>query len=252
MKRATYDAFARFYDLEYGHKENDIDFYLRGARSYGSPVLEIGVGTGRVALPLAEAGYSVVGIDNSKDMLQRAAVKAQDLPAERLTLICADMRSFDLGRSFPLCIIPFRAFLHNLSVADQQATLGCIYRHLNPGGVLVFDLFVPLYHVIAGRRWHERLEPEETARPEEKTSIDITVTHEPVRQLLRIRNRYRNLDSGERVQATMNYRYVFRYEMEALLREAGFTVVRVDGDFDGRPYDYRSGIMVFTARRPEN
>mgnify|MGYP005664894007 CR=1 FL=1 len=69
---ATYDTFAQFYDLEYGHKDNDLDFYIDIAKQYGDPILEVGVGTGRVAFELAARGCHVHGVDNSKKMLQAA------------------------------------------------------------------------------------------------------------------------------------------------------------------------------------
>lgn len=251
MSTAPYDKFARFYDLEYGHKDNDLDFYLDMAEAHRSPVLEIGVGTGRVAFELAQAGYGVVGIDNSRRMLKQAErrLALQSLEtAQHITLVHADMRRFSLGITFPLCIIPFRAFLHNLTVDDQLATLRCIWKHLEPNGVLAFDLFVPLYHVMAGSEWQDRLEPQELADAEAGVSIDVHVRHRPARQLLRIRNSYHQPD-GKVVHADMTYRYVFRFEMEALLRECGFQVENVFGDFNRRPYNYRSGMMIFTARR---
>lgn len=254
MSTAPYDKFARFYDLEYGHKDNDLDFYLELAEEHRSPILEIGVGTGRVALELASAGHSVVGIDNSRQMLEQAKHRISRLSPEtarRITLMHADMRRFSLGSTFPLCIIPFRAFLHNLTVDDQVATLRCIWQHLAPNGVLAFDLFVPLYHVMAGDEWRDRLEPQELADADAGVSIDVHVRHRPARQLLRIRNSYHQPD-GKIVHADMTYRYVFRFEMEALLRECGFQVANVFGDFDRRPYNYRSGMMIFTARRRDH
>lgn len=253
MKPAPYDKFARFYDLEYGHKENDLDFYLSIAEEYGSPVLEIGVGTGRVAFELASAGHSVVGIDNSARMLkaaQRNLAQLEPDVAQRILLLHADMRSFHLEQAFPLCIIPFRAFLHNLTTEDQLSTLNCIREHLAPDGLLVFDLFVPLYQVIAGDEWHDRVEPEELAEENSGISIDIHVRHRHAQQLLRIRNSYHDQQSGKTTHANMTYRYVFKFEMEGLLRSAGFKVLNVYGDFNRRSYNYRSGIMAFVAQRP--
>jgi SAM-dependent methyltransferase len=252
MKPPPYDKFARFYNLEYGHKDNDLDFYLSCAEEYGSPILEIGVGTGRVAFELAAAGYSVVGIDNSARMLkvaQQNLAQIDSHAAERLSLLQDDMRFFNLHRSFPLCIIPFRAFLHNLTTEDQLATLNRILEHLLPDGLLVFDLFVPLYHVIAGDEWHDRVEPEELADENSGIAIDIHVRHRPAQQLLKIRNSYTDQQSLKTTHADMTYRYVFKFEMEALLRSTGFKVVQVFGDFNRKPYIYHSGIMIFVAQR---
>jgi hypothetical protein len=113
----------------------------------------------------------------------------------------------------------------------------------------VFDLFVPLYHVIAGDEWHDQVEPEELADENSTISIDIHVRHRPAQQLLKIRNSYTDQQNGKTTHADMTYRYVFKFEMEGLLRSTGFKVVNVYGDFNRRAYNYYSGIMIFVAQR---
>ena len=133
----VYDRFARFYDLEYSLKEDDLPFYLDLADRFPGPLLEIGAGTGRVTLELAAAGSEIWGIDDSARMLAVAEKKMRGIEAAgRVHLVQADMRDFTLPVKFALCIIPFRAFLHNLTQADQLATLAAIRRHLKPGGIL--------------------------------------------------------------------------------------------------------------------
>ena len=249
MTFTPYDRFAPFYDLEYGHKENDLDFYLDMAETFGAPVLEIGVGTGRVALDLSRNGFEVWGIDNSPEMLKAARQKVAELSKEeqaRIVLQEADMRDFDLQQNFPLCVIPFRAFLHNLSMDDQLATLEHIRHHLTPIGFLALDLFVPLYDVMSQTTWRDRVEPHELAEDQSGVAIDICVEHQPENQLLNITNTY--IDGHSQTSAAMKYRYIFRHEMEALLRCAGFTLLEVYGGFENQAYDYHSGIMVFVAQ----
>ena len=253
---ATYDKFARFYDLEYGHKENDIDFYLDMAEEFGGPVLEIGVGTGRIAIPMVEEGFQVTGIDNSAEMIKVAQEYLAELPEnsfENLRLFQQDMKELNLEQKFPLCIIPFRAFLHNLTQKDQLATLEKIYQHLEPGGILAFDLFVPLYSVISNDEWLDDIEEDELAIENSGVTISTFVKHNPVEQLMEIQNTYKSKSSSgqqEICDATMTYRYVFRYEMEALLTAAGFDTLHVWGGFEQQEYDFNSGIMVFIAQRP--
>jgi SAM-dependent methyltransferase len=250
MSTPEYDSFAAFYDLEYGHKENDLDFYLDVAEEIGGPVLEIGVGTGRVAMDLAINGFDVVGIDNSPEMLKLARNNIDQLEHDvtsKIELQCADMKDFYLDQKFPLAIIPFRAFLHNLTIDDQLATLDNIKKHLTPDGVLVLDIFVPLYNVISQDVWHDKIEQDELAQDESGISLDIKVEHKVAEQLLTIENTYVNSNDNSTHSAVMTYRYVFRYEMEVLLRCAGFTVTDVYGGFDNEPYDFKSGIMVFIA-----
>jgi SAM-dependent methyltransferase len=255
--KANYDQFAQFYDLEYGHKENDIDFYLDVAEEIGAPVLEIGVGTGRIAIPLADEGFKVVGIDNSAEMIRLAQENLKDIPkefAQNLILFQQDMKELELNQKFPLCIIPFRAFLHNLTQEDQLATLERIYQHLEPGGILTFDLFVPLYSVISNDEWLDDIEEDELAIENSGLTISTHVKHNPVKQLMEIKNTYKTETADNQIEtneASMTYRYVFRYEMEALLTAAGFETLHVWGGFEQQSYDYVSGIMVFVAQKSQ-
>ena len=109
-----------------GPLQGDIEWYCRKAVESGGPVLELGAGTGRVTIPIAEAGIRVSALDLDAGMLGRLRQKAATLPAEaqsRVTVHHGDMRSFALDEQFALVIIPFRAFLHNLTRDDQLATL---------------------------------------------------------------------------------------------------------------------------------
>ncbi len=250
--KAEYDGFASFYDLEYGHKNDDIEFYLHVAREIGGPILEIGAGTGRLTLPLAQEGHSIWGIDNSGKMLEKAEEKKQTLPGHVIPEIHfeqQDMREFSLDQTFNLCIIPFRAFLHNLNIDDQLKTLDRIYEHMEPNGILAFDLFVPLYSMLAKTQWQDSFAPEELADPKAGVSISTQVDHDPVEQLLTINNTYRVNDKVE--EQVMKYRYIFRYEMELLLNMAGFTVEQVYGGFEGQEYDFNSGLMIVTASKQD-
>ncbi|HNR69247.1 MAG TPA: class I SAM-dependent methyltransferase [bacterium] len=249
---AQYDPLARFYDREYAQKEDDLAFYLEIAAPSNCQILEIGVGTGRVALPLIQAGHSVVGIDSSPSMLQIAHRKLAALPVEeqaRLHLICQQMTELELSKGFPLCIIPFRTFLHNLNQNDQLQTLQHINRHLTAEGLLVMDLFVPLYSVVSQCDWRDEWDQADLSPG---LRLETQVQHDPINQLLYVRNRYfrKRLNrwkiSGE---GSYTYRYVFRFEMEALLKIAGFRLLKVFGGFDRCPYDYQSGTMIFVAQK---
>jgi SAM-dependent methyltransferase len=251
---AMYEKFSPFYDLEYGAKDDDLPFYLEWAGRCDGPVLEIGAGTGRVTLELAQAGHAVWGIDDSARMLRQARRKVRQLPARlqpRVHLVRADMRRFDLKRTFGLCIIPFRAFLHNLTQNDQLATLRCIAAHLRPGGVLTLDLFVPLHRVLGQSRWRLQVPPEDLPPSANLSGIEVAISHNPSRQLLTITNHYRPT-RGRQVSASMKYRYIHRTEMELLLLASGFKLRACLGGFSGQPYDFHSGIMCFIAEKKEN
>jgi SAM-dependent methyltransferase len=142
-----YADFAPFYDLYSADRGEDIPLYLELASSAPGPILELGCGTGRVTIPLAQAGHEVLGLDVSESMLEIAVCKLRQLPLEisrRIRLEKMDMRRFRLGRRFGLVIIPWYSFNYLLDHRDRIACLKAVRQHLAPGGTLALDLFVPL------------------------------------------------------------------------------------------------------------
>src|SRR5687767_15781921 len=124
----------------------DVEWYRQKAVESGGPVLELGAGTGRVTIPLAEAGIRVTAMDLDAGMLDRLRQKVLKLPADvrrRVAAHSGDMRSFALDARFALVITPFRAFLHNEPRQDQLATLRRAHAHLRPGGELALNVFHP-------------------------------------------------------------------------------------------------------------
>ena len=125
MSPALYDSFiADYYDESpiVRQRTQDVAFYRDAVREFGDPVLELGCGTGRITMALAQMGKRVTGLDLSERMLERAALKRAALnkeERERVHLVQADMTRFDLGEKFQLIIIPFRPFQHLLEVRDQ-------------------------------------------------------------------------------------------------------------------------------------
>src|SRR5258707_15364812 len=147
MASELYDSFiADYYDESPVVKGrlHDVAFYREAARDFGDPVLELGCGTGRITMSIAEAGKRITGLDLSERMLERAVKKRAALRVEareRLHLIQGDMARFDLGEKFRLVIIPFRPFQHLLEVRQQVDCLDCARKHLSPGGRLILDVF---------------------------------------------------------------------------------------------------------------
>ena len=154
---SAYDQLGPVYDAWCRSVTEDIPFYVELALETGGPVLELGVGSGRIAVPVALAGVDVVGVDTSATMLELA--RARGAPhALELRLVQADMRELpDLG-SFGLVIIPFRALLHLRDDAERLAVLRGAARALEPGGTLAFDVFHPDRRDIdeTHARWIER------------------------------------------------------------------------------------------------
>ncbi len=145
---------AAFYDYYSPGVEGDVQFYVEEAKKAGSSVLEVGCGTGRILLPIAESGITIVGVDRAPAMLsllrQKLAKYSPDTPS-RVELIEGDMRNFSLGRRFKLVTIPYRAFLHLLTPKDQRQALLCIREHLADDGRLIFNIFDPNLELITAR-----------------------------------------------------------------------------------------------------
>ncbi|MFB0504370.1 MAG: class I SAM-dependent methyltransferase [Candidatus Bathyarchaeia archaeon] len=249
------DRYAQIYDLLYLDIKHDIPFYLEYAKRHGSPILEIACGTGRVLIPLAEAGYEVWGIDFSPSMLAKARQNASVLPpqvTERIHLVQADMRDFQLDLQFPLALIPFRSFLVLLTVGDQIRTLNNIRRHMKEGGILVIDLFVPRYDALSQG---QREATKEIVNPENKHVLyrREETTYDHVNQLIKAEYTFEEHDEKSNLvlsfRKTLELRYIFRYEMEHLLSLSEFDLEEVYGTFDKEPYDYQSGEMIFVASK---
>ena len=126
------------YDLLFPRADRDLAFWIAQAGQYGDPVLELACGTGRLAIPVAERGFRVTGIDYSKAMLKEARQKSAALGVQ-VEWIEADMRAFDLGETYTLITLPANALGHLLTLGDFEACLGSVRKHLAPGGRFVID-----------------------------------------------------------------------------------------------------------------
>ena len=146
---------APVYDCYSTGLAGEVEFYVEQARQAGGPVLELGCGTGRILIPVAEAGVAAVGLDRAAAMLVVARKKIARCAADvqgRIEVAEGDMRHFSLGRRFKLIMIPYRAFLHLLTVADQRRALACVREHLAEDGRLAFNIFDPSLEIICGHR----------------------------------------------------------------------------------------------------
>jgi hypothetical protein len=143
--RAHYED-ADFYTALYRKRIDDVQFYVDLTRRYGGPVLEYGIGNGRIALPVARHGVQVVGVDQSVQMLRDLRERLSNEPLEvqeRVTFRRGDMRRVRLGRRFPLVVCPFNAAMHLYTRKDVERFLSCVTAHLSATGLFVMDLAVP-------------------------------------------------------------------------------------------------------------
>jgi SAM-dependent methyltransferase len=252
---SEYDAFARFYDLEYSRFTDDLEFYRRLAEQAGSPILELACGTGRILTYLARAGLTVTGLDVSRPMLDLArrhlAVETPEMQS-RITLAEQDMRHFRLDGKFRLAILAINSFMHLMNRRDQVRCLKCIRRHLVADGKLVIDIFNPdlaLYDS-AGRSFYERsMDDPDTGG----TVTKLVSTHiDRRRRVNHITFYYDETIGGQqqvRHTAGISQHYLYFHEMAELLTECGYAVEQVFGGFGGTDWTPDSQKMVFLARR---
>jgi SAM-dependent methyltransferase len=244
------EVMARYYDRAYAglRDENDAAFYRALAREAHGPVLELGCGTGRVLLPIAEDGIPCTGLDLSQPMLN--ALRRKPHP-RTLRLVHAPMHAFDLGSErFSLIYSAFRVFQHLTRVEDQLACLDCVRRHLAPAGTFAFDVFAPSVEQLAKR---DATPVEDVRFPDgDDVVVRLTEAHPQLeRQTLDVRMRYERWRGGQAIRTesvVLELRYFFRYELEHLLARAGFGAVQIFGDFARAPLGPASPSYVVVAR----
>jgi len=250
------DSWADFYDAFYSNVQGDLQFYVETALDSGGPVLELGCGTGRVTIPIAESGVDIVGIDLSETMLSVAQKKIDRLPDDSgtITLVHSDMRDFDFNEceKFNLAIIPFRGFLHLLNVDAQFKTLLNIRRHLAPDGKLVFNVFVPDPAILAEDGGPIVPLPD-TTDPDtgERFLRWIQSSYDNYNQIWTAHVIAEEVDpSGTsigRQHRDFQIRYAHRWELHHLLELCGFEILELYGSFDRGSFDENSTEMIWVV-----
>jgi SAM-dependent methyltransferase len=234
---SSYDAIAGLYDPWSRSVTEDVEFYVAEARKAGGPVVELGVGTGRIAVPVAAAGVSVIGVDDSEQMLVVCRARAESAGvAHLLDLRLGDLRRPPVTERVNLVTCPFRALLHLHSDEERLQALRAVYALLLPGGRFVFDVFAPSRDDVEEThgRWLER-EPGIW----ERADWDLD------RRVLTLNVR------GEAGETRMHLAWRSPEEWRHLLEAAGFEAVVSYGWFDMRPYAGGED-TVWIARRPGN
>jgi len=232
---SAYDAIARLYDPWSASVVEDISFYVDEALAAGGPVVELGVGTGRVAIPVAMAGVDVIGVDSSAGMLEICRHRADEAGVgARVDLRLGDLRRPPVDERVGLVTCPFRAYLHLRDDAERLAALRAARELLRPGGRLVFDVFMPSWEDVEEThgRWIER-EP----------GIDERADWDLDAQTLTLSVRGR---SGE---STMTLWWLEPARWNTLLAEAGFEVLACYGWFDRRPFADGEDSVWIAARK---
>ncbi|MFC6617033.1 class I SAM-dependent methyltransferase [Deinococcus radiophilus] len=241
----NYDDLSELYDQQYDLYRDDLHFYASLAEGAGR-VLEVGAGTGRVSCHLARRGADVTGLEPSGRMLERARARAAESRVD-VAWLQGDAASFRSDERFDLIIAPFNALMHLYTPEEQLSSLENLARHLAPGGRFAFDLYVPNY----GAQGVLRHEGETLYRGAERTDVFLMQRIDAARQHVTTEYFVDTVTAAgdlKRQHFTLTQRYYWRYEVEWLLRCAGFATPRVSGSFQGGPLTESSEVMVFQTR----
>lgn len=238
----------------------DVEWYLKKAVESGGPVLELGAGTGRITLPIAQAGVRVFALDASEQMLAVLEGKLRDCPADvrdRVQSSAGDMRTFDLPERFALIIAPFRVFLHNVTDEDRLACLARVRHHLQPGGRFAFNVFHPSLEFMAQHagalagtwRWTGTF-----PLPSGGFVVRSDATrYDTVRQRVDTLHHYEEYGAdGIHVRSSVHaleLAYLYPADIRQMLTHAGFTDIHIGGGFGGQDFSHDTDELVVEARR---
>lgn len=230
------DYVARFYDTIYAQLRTiDRDYFLRKILDADGPVLEIGVGTGRLFLEALNRGADIDGIDNSPSMMAKLKGKLESRHHGRVAL--QDARTMKLDRAYRLIIAPFRVFSHLIDVEDQLAALNSVHAHLEPRGTFIFDLYVPDLSILLNGI-ERRVDFDGEYAPGRRLRRVVSARSDLVNQISHVTMTYSWDEDGRMRSETWQtkMRFYFRHELEHLVRRSKLQLSHIFGDYqEGEP-----------------
>jgi len=242
-----------YYDQAYRRRRHDVRFYRSLAVESGGPVLELGVGTGRVALAIGKAGIEVVGIEPMAPMLEQAERRLDRLPRttrERIELRPGSLERARLRRKFPLVIAPFNVWMHLYTRAQAERGFATVRHHLRRGGRFAFDVLLPDPANLA-RNPSKRYRGGEVPHPKDGVRYRYSeyFRYDPVTQIETTMMDFEHPEDPRRSFCTpLTQRQFFPAELEALLHYNGFVIESHTGDFDGSAITSSTESQVIVAR----
>lgn len=238
----------RHYDRLLPSTSPDLEFWLSLADTHGDPILELGCGTGRVAIPLAQRGFRVTGVDRSGAMLQQARTKAAQANVN-VEWLEADMRELHLDHVFSLVIIPNNTLCHLLDLSDFEACVGGVRRHLAPNGRFAIDVFVPKPALLINRPG-ERYPFSEYDDPDGRGRIVVTESYvyEADTQIKRIKTHHLIPGEAQEIEGSLDLRMYFPQELDALLKYNGFVIEGKYSSYDLKPFDAQSEKQIIVCK----
>lgn len=241
-----------FYASNIADMDQDIHYYVELAKQTGGPVIELGCGTGRVSIAIAQEGIEVFGVDFSAEKLVIAKQKSDDLGlSHRIKWVEASITNFQVpGKTFPLIIMPDRSFLQLINVRDQLNTLKTIRRHLEEGGMLAFHAFVPHLRKLIEMEGKYTFRGSFPSGSDEIEVYDFTKldTFNQIANITRYIERFNvRGKSVKRTKSKIRLRYIFPAELSHLLAVCGFKIENRYGSFYRAPFDAHSEELIVEA-----
>jgi ubiquinone/menaquinone biosynthesis C-methylase UbiE len=239
----------RHYDLVNEDVVEDIPFFLRQAKKYGEPVLELACGTGRITIPLAEQGIHITGLDINDSMLAQARRKSTEKGLD-IEWLKSDCRDFDLNRKFNLIFIPFNTIAHLLDSKSIESCFACARRHLADQGRFIVDIFNPRLEILI-RDPSKRYPVYEYDDPDGRGNVVVTENnvYERDTQINRLRWYYRFADQTEEIVQKVDMRIYYPQELGMLLHYNGYSVEHKFGNYDEAPFNSSSPKQIAVCRK---
>ena len=242
-----------YYAKSYARRTDDVVFYRTLAVHDGGPVLEYGCGAGRITLPIAKQGIRIVGVDQSKDMLDdfRERLKKQPEPVrEYVRLVRGDMRSVRLKERFPLVLCTFNTLLHLYDRQDVERFLARVHDHLRPTGRFVFDVSMPSAAELARDPTRPyRVPPMRWPATGELVRYAEYFDYDPARQILYVTMHFEPVDNPSKAWTQLlAHRQYHPRELEALLHYNGFEVEQILSDWGAGTLDRYTDSAIWVAR----
>ncbi len=248
MQHIDYNSIADLYDL-YVTADYDIPFFVSETRPVQGAVLELMAGTGRLSLPLIEAGVKLTCVDSSEAMLEVLSrkLKQRGLHAD---IICADVCQLSLPARFELAILPFQAFMEIIGEADQRAALAAVFKCLAPGGRFICTLHNPAIR----RRQVDGLLRLVGQFPTEGGPLVVSGFEQGGTPVVSRQQFFEFFDSEgcllEKRLLQMKFAFVEKDEFERMVQSAGFRVAQLYGSYDRAPFDpAHSPVMIWILEK---
>ena len=241
-----YDNLAQIYDLWSTGDEAYIsshDFYFELAKDFDEPIVELGIGTGRIAIDLARLGKNIIGVDLSPEMLKICRQKAIFNNVEKnISFLQQDARFFILQRKANLIYFPFRSIGHLITMDEKRKAFENIFNQLAPSGLFVFD------HYIFNERWakdHDGVPKLMYSEPINKTNERLLIwdiyRFDYLHQLMNCLIAIEKIDPDGNVltkkYTSLSFSWILPAQVTDLAKQAGFHIKALYGDFDKNQFD---------------